>query len=424
MLTRVFVLFGFVSIMLAPSSKASCPVADSLNKYIQVPVVHNLAKVAQVENIPNMGLHEGLYSQYAGVKLNVHYRHLNKFDKNLETIIIIPGGPGQTVESIETFVQITNEVSPFFQNYNAIAMDHRGIACSTKVTSGKLPVEAHKMRFAAADIELIRQELTPGKRIHVWGYSYGSVLAQTYTLLYPASVDLLYLGGSYRKASEFIDVRLQYKSLVATSSTGLEDYKKLTDKYPQYIDRFLDYTVGEMYWYGGRTVEVPKFLKSILKLLDMNLNFMVDNMFKAQVGGVISPLMTSVGCSEVFDYSEERGAYPMFREVYNLCKKATIKRDFFDYSNYYSNIKAKTFIWAAKFDHVTPPTPMVKMAKDIKGSILYIDQHLGHIPYAKAKCMALTMEAFFARKSDKEMLQVIKSKACTDKPKALDPRRI
>lgn len=420
----LFLIVYLFSFNAFADAQITCPKQSPKNRYISVPVIHDLSKIARVENIPNLNLHEKLLAKYDGVKLSVHFKYLNSFDKNKETILFIPGGPGQTIAGIETFIEVTNEKSDFFTKYNAIAMDHRGSGCSIETTTGKLPPESHKMRFAASDLEMIRQKITPGKKIHVFGYSYGSVLAQTFALLYPASLDLLYLGGSYRKASEFMDIRLNYEKLVIESSTGAIDYNSLVTKYPQYRDRFLDYTVSEMYWVGGRTIEIPKFLKSILKLLDMNLGFMVDNMFKAQGSAIISPLMNSVGCSEVFDYREATGAYPMFRDVYKLCQKETIRKDYFDYSMLYSNIQSRTFIWGAKYDHVTGPAPMVKMAESIKGSFIYIDQHLGHIPYNKAKCMAQTMEAFFAGKSNQKLEEVVKGPDCTNVPMILSPRRL
>ncbi len=74
---------------------------------------------------------------------------------------------------------------------------------------------SHRMRQAASDIDYIRRELVgDAGQINVWGYSYGSILAQTYALLYPKHLERLFIGGTVSQVDDWHFDGVQYESLV------------------------------------------------------------------------------------------------------------------------------------------------------------------------------------------------------------------
>lgn len=373
-----------------------CPLADSKNHYISVPLIHDLESIAKIENIPNLQLHAELLEESKGMELSVYYELISTFDKNKDLVILIPGGPGVNHSFIHDFVDSFKGRSDFFEKYNVIAMDHRGLGCSKALFPGNEPPESLTMKFAASDIELIRKNLSPDKKIHVWGYSYGSMLAQTYALLFPDSVNKLFLGGAFSAAEDFKQAKRDYEELVATSSVGVDTYRNFVEKYPDFKIKFLDYTVNQMYSYKGRIQNIPETLKTITSLLELGETHLAQKILSNEGSYIMPWMMRSISCLEIFDPTDEEGSYPMFAKLFGACREfGEDIVDFFNYTESLAHLQMKTFIWGGKYDHVTPAKAMIKMSNLIPNNFLYIDQHVGHGVGPKLDCFIKFMDSFF-----------------------------
>jgi pimeloyl-ACP methyl ester carboxylesterase len=398
-----------------PTAK-KCPKPDSKNRYIPVPLIHNLKEIAKIGNIPNLKLHDDLRKDSVGLEINVYYEFINDFDPSKELLILIPGGPGESHTFIHDFVNIFNGKSTIFEKFNVISMDHRGLGCSRPIFPGGEPAESLEMRFAAADIELIREELTPDKKINVWGYSYGSMLAQTYALLFPESIEKLFLGGAFSAASDFTKGKRAYEDLVVNSSVGHKLYNRFVSTYPEFRIRFLDYTVEEMYSYEGRVYRIPQKLAELLSYLDRGEVESANLLFTEAETLILPWMMRSISCLEIVDSKNELGVYPMFNSTFGTCTEFSLIADLFDYTESLVNLHMDTFIWGGKYDHVTPANAMLKMANKIPNSYIYIDQHIGHDYSTKIDCLGAFIDGFFEGVSQVELDIISKSTVCVNKP--------
>jgi pimeloyl-ACP methyl ester carboxylesterase len=423
----IFILLFFCKLSTAvaavkydPTSKR-CPRQDSKNRYITVPLIHDLQKIAQVENIPNLVLHENLMEQNEGMEISIYYELINEFDSSKELLILIPGGPGESHTFIHDFVKLFEGRSTIFEKFNVIAMDHRGLGCSRPIFPGDEPAESLKMRFAAADIELIRNELTPDRKINVWGYSYGSMLAQTYALLFPDSVDKLFLGGAFSASKDFTQARRDYENLVIDSSVGSDTYEHFINTYPEYRERFLDYTVEQMYSFEGRTNRIPNHLSELLQFLDNGDTELADLIYSNQHNEILPWMMRSISCLEIIDINIEPGIYPLFDSTFGVCREFSQIIDLFDYTESLVNLSMPTFIWGGIYDHVTPAKAMVKMSKYIPDNYLYIDQHIGHDFTRKVDCLTSFIDSFFDDASKNELNEISISSDCSTEPSPLEP---
>lgn len=409
--------FNLYSTVKYDPSTIKCPKPSSTDRYIAVPVIHDLKNIAVIENIPNLKLYNKLQEKYKGMELSVYYESINEFDNNKETVILIPGGPGENHTFIHQHVDEFKNKSDFFEKYNVVAMDHRGLGCSRPTFPGNEPAESLTMKFAAADIELIRQALNPNKKIHVWGYSYGSMLAQTYALLFPKSVNKLFLGGAFSAAEDFRQAKRDYEKLVATSTVGEQKYNIFMNDFPRFKKYFLDYTLNQMYSYEGRTRKIPEMLETVTILLQAQKFKEAKKLLSDDQTFIMPWMMRSISCIEIFNIPIDPHVYQMFGDLFKSCDEYSKIADPFNYTQSLSNLPMKTFIWGGKFDHVTPAKAMIKMAKIIPDNYLYIDQHIGHGYASKIDCFINFMDNFFSDNPKESLENIATSKTCTDEPK-------
>lgn len=400
------------------SSAKKCPSASKNNNYITVPLLHDLTSIAQTQNIPDLKTFKEQYQKYEGLNLSIYFEILNDhFDKNKELIILIPGGPGEGHAAMHGFEKLIHQNSSLFDQFNFIVMDHRGLGCSRPEFPGHEPEQFLTMRFAAADIELIRQRLSPNQKINIWGFSYGSMLAQTYSLLFPQNVDKLFLGGAFSSASTFTRARENYESLVVKSSIDESKYLSFIEKFPEYKDRFLNYTIPEMYTFEGRVKNIPKKFNEVFELLNTGDKAIVDIILPKNKNEIMPWMMRSIMCIEIMQpLISSTDAFPMFQSMVNSCKEFSYKTDFFNYTESLKVLPMDTFIWGGKYDHVTPIYGMQKMASNIPNNYFYIDQHIGHDFSRKTQCMIDFMKVFFTDQNQANLEDVAKSSNCTKEP--------
>lgn len=398
-------------------SDNSCPEVSETMNYIAVPMFHDLEALAKAENITGLKVHKDLQEAHKGKFFKVFYELLAPFDDAKELLIMIPGGPGQAHTFMHSFEKLEG-FKEFAKKYNVLVMDHRGVGCSRYYGPGEYPSESLLMRQAVSDIDIIRRSFGVDTKINVWGYSYGSMLAQTYALLYPDNISKLFLGGAFSAASDFVDAMKTFEQRVLNASPELiNDYNYLKVFYPKYAHKFLKIAESYMYKYSlykKNLVVLAREVVGKLKTYDFQE---ADKLLKYNGEFVMEWMMRSISCIEIFPNRLEDGAFPMFWESFSACSEFNGKTDYFDYTNDLANILVPTFIWGGEFDHVTTAVAMRKMSEFIPNNYLYIDQHIGH-GLDKPACFMDMMKTFFDSGTNAKSLDIVKqSQVCVDAPK-------
>ncbi|MGE0527911.1 MAG: alpha/beta fold hydrolase [Bdellovibrionales bacterium] len=399
-----------------------CPAVSATDRYIDVPTFHDLGKVAHIERIPGLKVHKEMQDSYADKKLRIYYELFRPWDSNKELLILIPGGPGETHA---TFHVLVTDQPEFLERFNVIAMDHRGVGCSRPLFPGNEPDEALLMRQAASDIDLIRRELVGASgSINVWGYSYGSILAQTYALLYPEHLDRLFLGGSVSSFNDWHLAGLQYESLVfsAVKDEAREEFEALTKESPEIREQFLVWAFTSLYSYWGRVKEIPGKLETVVRLLRSGQKAAIAKELKPE-DWVLPWMMRSISCTELFPYEAKYpGEFPMFKPILESCREFQEKHEYFNYTPLLKQIDRPTLIFGGNFDHVTPAPAMLRIAQEISGSFIFIDPYMGHSFRGKRECLSKLMLEFFSGASNEKLEEVAYSGLCQRAPPSEEPQ--
>jgi pimeloyl-ACP methyl ester carboxylesterase len=398
----------------------TCPKASFTDRYINVPLFHDLQSMADLNRIPGLNVFKAAQIENSEKQIRIYYELFNGWDPQKKFIILIPGGPGQTHADFHRLAYNYEKRTDLLKKFNVIAMDHRGVGCSRPLFPGNEPPESMLMRQAASDIEMIRKKLVGQEgQINVWGYSYGSLLAQTYALLYPTHVERLFLGGTASSVDDWHMAGLQYESMVLsavkpeTRDAFLEQVKDL----PEVREAFLDWSFEYLYQFAGRTQAIPLKLEAVVaSLADGKKASVLEDLATEKE---ISPWMQrSIACIELFPYTQKYlGEYPMWDKIIGHCSEFKNKHEYFDYFPLLRQINVPTLIYGGAFDHVTPAKAMIRMAQEIKGSLLYIDNYLGHGFGGKIGCVVKLTGDFFSGASNDELMELSYSPVCQDPPR-------
>lgn len=100
------------------------------------------------------------------------------------TVLCIHGGPGATHDYLQPLADLTRA------GYRVVFMDQLGCGRSERVTDPSLFTVEHNVR----EVEELRANLGLGT-VHLFGSSYGGLLAIAYTLAYPQHVRTLVTAG-------------------------------------------------------------------------------------------------------------------------------------------------------------------------------------------------------------------------------------
>lgn len=397
----------------------SCPEPNKTERYIQVPLFHDLEKVARVDRIPGLNTHDELQERYDGAKINLFYELLNGWSPNKELLIFIPGGPGQPHADLHHTMEMYKKETPeLLEKFNIIAMDHRGLGCSKPMFPGSEPYQSLYMRQAASDIDLIRSELVGNGKINVWGYSYGSILSQTYALLYPDNVDRLLLGGAVSSAEDFHLAGTLYTSNVfsAVSPRTTEKFMNLTENRLDLREKVLDWAFGPLYSYLGRTQDIPNKIDEVIESIENGNLKELNESLSHDRKWVMAWMMKSIACGELFpNYTKYDGEYFLWKQLYG-CKDFEGISEYFDYSDLLHQIEAPTLIFGGAFDHVTPAASMIKMAQKIPNSYIFIDPYMGHGLKGKYSCFLKLNEVFFLKSSFDSIETLVRDPVCSGLP--------
>lgn len=100
------------------------------------------------------------------------------------TVLCLHGGPGATHDYLQPLADLTR------YGYRVAFMDQLGCGRSERVTDASLFTVEHNIQ----EVEEVRRNLDLG-RVHLFGSSYGGLLAIAYTLAHPESVVSLVTAG-------------------------------------------------------------------------------------------------------------------------------------------------------------------------------------------------------------------------------------
>ncbi len=396
-----------------------CPAPSATDKYIDVPVFHDLESNAEIARIPGLNVFKANQTEYKNKKIRVYYELLNGWDPKKPLVILVPGGPGQPHADLHPLVEPYEKETDLVSRFNIIAMDHRGVGCSRPVFPGNEPTESMMMRQAASDIDAIRRELVgPEGKINVWGYSYGSILAQTYALLFPKNLNRLFLGGTVSELDDWHMAALQLEALIfsAVDAAKRQQFLEATKDVENLRDAFIAWGFLQLYGYEGRVREIPKKLDEVLNLLKLgDSKKVLEDLYP---GSDVMPWMQrSILCMELFPFTTKYpGETKIWAESMTSCSEYKGKYEYFNYLPLLKQIDAPTLIYGGAFDHVTPPKAMIKMAQQIKGSYLFIDNYLGHGFGGKTGCFIKLTAEFFAGADNAALERIAYSDLCQSAP--------
>ncbi len=417
-----------------PDKAITCPEPSETDRYLEVPVFYHLKEFgAKVENIANLKTYEMLmeegknfeHQEYRGVKylasfekkkIKLYFELAKPFDSKKPLFIWVPGGPGGDHSILHSFEKVFPWI---FENYNVIAMDHRGVGCSQKTFPGEEPPQSLLMRYAASDIENIRRTLVGRNgKITVWGGSYGSMLAQTYALLYPDNIEKLILAGAFSEATDFNFAQKRFENLVTSSSKAFsENFKKFKGQFPVEAKSFLNWAVRPMYSYKGRTEIVPQNFTKYETAVRQGQHTEAKALLDGPV--FVMPWMTrSISCIEIFKvFDAPAEEFPIFGVNMNTCSEYSYLVDYFNYKNDLKNISARTLLVSGFYDHVTPFDAMKDMAKRINNSYFHVDPHLGHdVLRGRKDCSNELLTAFLNNANDLTLKEISHSDKCQSVP--------
>lgn len=354
----------------------NCPtVPTETHRFIEVDLYPDLqAMGAQVKNIPNLDTHAEERRTYTNHKLSIYYRLWKPFDPNKETVVFILGGPGQYNDFMDVWVP---RYAPRIEKYNVVMMDHRTIGCSHKLFQGHIPPTSYKMRFAAADLEMIRRELQGNKPWHVDGGSYGSELALTYALLFPDSVDKLMIWGVY---SSHLDVRLARRTFISRLLSlfpALNMQLRELDSYdPKLVVYFLRYSFNMMYSATDR-VKIPATMEQVLDHLRKGEPEKARKLLPNERVYQAPHMSEAILCLEIEPFPNLPGEFYFYSPL-ESCASFRGYFDYFDYTESLSLIKNRTFFWQGSLDPLYHPDAALLIADKLKNDFSFLVPGQGH----------------------------------------------
>lgn len=173
-----------------------------------------------------------------------------------EPLILIPGGPG---DSHMYFKPYFDKLS---KKYSVIYFDARGRGRSGKSRDGHYSVQTD-----VEDIENLRRQLGY-ETVHVFGHSYGGIIAQSYALKYPERVNKLILSNTFHSADGWQDniANCNYhiqKSYPEVWSRLMELRKKMSSNTSEWRSVY-DPCIGNLYWFS--TTKMKKYQAAYKKI--------------------------------------------------------------------------------------------------------------------------------------------------------------
>lgn len=329
--------------------------------FILLSILHTvaLAQIEDCQNLSTVTLKAFPNAQEPALKnlitFNLHYWTLKTFKPELSSLVLIPGGPGQSYQKLE-WADI--------QNINIIFFDPRGMGCSIPSEKSLLNnPDFYSAKLIAHDLEQLRRHLKISKW-SVYGHSYGTIPATIYASIYPESTDKLLLEGTVLKGGkdfwysqarhdlifkvlQNISPELQAKAL-SNSKTNLHSFwlsQGLLDSLPQGFDKeLLEKRLSQNYVLDQKRPFVPKIEEpeDLLPYFSRNAHLILS--CKELAADQYSPKRLFYFDGQDFQFLQS----PTYAE---FCKEWPIKPDLYDSKNYPINVP--TYYFQGEYDYLT-----------------------------------------------------------------------
>lgn len=290
-----------------------------------------------------------------GPKFKMHYWLSQPLNPQLKTLVLIPGGPGQTFHKLEWAK---------FKNINLVYFDPRGMGCSTPLQNNLINnPEFYSSRHTAYDLDQLRKYLGL-KKWAVYGHSFGTVPATVYASLFPQNIEVLLLEGIVHKGGADFWYSAARKKLIEKT------IKQLPPTYQQKILSPEPYNINSMWFSQALLDSLPQgFDKEIfLKRVDSSLKSHLKSSFTyvPHEREDLTPYFSRnahliLSCKELGAdlYSPTRlfifdgVGFNNFKEhsYKDICTEWPIKKDLFSAEKF--PIKVPTFYFQGEYDYLT-----------------------------------------------------------------------
>lgn len=200
-------------------------------------------------------------------QFQLHYWLSRPLNHQQKTLVLIPGGPGQTFHKLEWAK---------FNNINIVYFDPRGMGCSTPLQHNLINnPEFYSSKHTAYDLEQLRKHLGL-KKWAVYGHSFGTIPATIYASVYPQSTEVLLLEGIVHKGGSDFWYSPSRKKLITKT------IQALPLEYQQKILSQEAYNLNSLWFSQVLLDSLPQgFDKGIfLKRLDSSLKSHLKSPFK------------------------------------------------------------------------------------------------------------------------------------------------
>ena len=138
----------------------------------------------------------------------IHYPETNNENEG-ETILLLHGGPGVA----ESFTEVANILK---KKFRVVCFEQRGIGQSIN------PTHDYSMEAYISDIDAIATHLKL-KKIHIWGHSWGGLLAQIYAEARPERIWTMFLSSPSSGTNElWIETEKEVLAYNQANSTNWE----------------------------------------------------------------------------------------------------------------------------------------------------------------------------------------------------------
>ena len=382
---------AFAASLSQAAEREPCPEAGSVERYVTTRLLKEEAASGQVR---------------------VYYRLLREFDATKPTLLIINGGPGGDHSLINSFGPLAGEL-------NIVGFDHRGLGCTKIVSRGDTEYAAgtYAITRAADDIEAIRADLLGTGTWHVYGVSYGGMLAQRYAIQYPKSVRTLILDSTFYESHAIEVGRRQYVALFIDTLPEVKAlFAEIIAKYPDAHDNLLRMIWGLTYDYRGRTVEIKDLFAKVLAATSAEE---ARKLYASPVYlGPFEGMSPAIICEEIWDHPAVTAEDQFYFAVFGAqCPKYLPYRQPMAWEGDLRALKVKTFIWAGGFDPVTPASVSEKMHGMIAGSLFFKNDYAGHgLFWEKRNCALKLMRQFWAAGDEHTIMATVATNECQGVP--------
>ncbi len=195
-------------------------------------------KISVPENFSNPGSNT----------IEIYWEKLPALSSEAQAIVMINGGPGFTHDSFHNVGTDGGFNKDWFDalrsDFDVYYFDQRGTGNSGPLKSSRTGHEdlyQYGTENICRDIEELRKQVIGKDRIAVFGESYGGLIAQTYSIMFPTSVSRLIIHDSSPNHDFYTELAKNFSGLV--ERLDLEKHPGLKADFQKVLQRISDGTL-------------------------------------------------------------------------------------------------------------------------------------------------------------------------------------